>query len=66
MQASPDDIDIAALWQAVKRNRLRLIAAALAAGAITYAVLASMSPLYRSSAQIILARDVSIYSRPRA
>lgn len=66
MQASPDDIDIAALWQAVKRNRLRLVAAALAAGAITYAVLASMSPLYRSSAQIILSRDASIYSRPRA
>jgi uncharacterized protein involved in exopolysaccharide biosynthesis len=66
VQASPDDIDIAALWQAVKRNRLRLALAVLVAGAATYAMLAAMSPLYRSSAQIILSRDASIYARPRA
>ena len=66
MQASPDEIDIAALWQAVKRNRLRLAFAVLVAGAVTYVVLASTPPLYRSSAQIILSRDASIYSRPRA
>lgn len=66
MQASPDDIDVSALWQAVKRNRLRLLVAVLAAGAVTYAVLSAMAPLYRSSAQIILSRDASIYTRPRA
>ncbi|MEZ5924955.1 MAG: exopolysaccharide transport family protein [Hyphomicrobiaceae bacterium] len=66
MHASPDDIDIAAVWQAVRRNGLRLAVAVLVAGAVTYAVLSSMSPLYRSSAQIILSRDESIYTRPRA
>ncbi len=66
MQASPDDIDIAALWQAVKRNGLRLLIAMAIAGAATWLVLASMAPQYRSSAQIILSRDASIYSRPRA
>lgn len=66
MQASPDDIDIAALWQAVKRNGLRLVVAMVVAGAATWLVLASMAPQYRSSAQIILSRDASIYSRPRA
>lgn len=66
MQASPDDIDIAALWQAVKRNWLRLMIAVLVAGAVTYLVLGSMAPQYRASAQIILSRDASIYSRPRA
>jgi uncharacterized protein involved in exopolysaccharide biosynthesis len=66
LQASPDDIDVSALWQAVKRNRLRLLAAVLATGAITFATLSAMPPLYRSSAQIILSRDASIYTRPRA
>lgn len=66
MQASPDDIDIAALGRAVKRNGLRLAVAMLVAGAATWLVLAAMAPQYRSAAQIILSRDASIYTRPRA
>lgn len=65
MSANDDDIDVSGLWGAVRRNALRLALLTLAAGAVTYAVLAQMAPSYRSTAQIILEPAPSAYLRPK-
>ncbi|MEZ5776593.1 MAG: exopolysaccharide transport family protein [Hyphomicrobiaceae bacterium] len=63
--ASPDDIDIAQLWSAIVRNRMRLLMAVLAAGAITFLVLSMMTPRYMSSARILISNDETAYTRRR-
>jgi len=50
--ASPDDIDIGAVWRSLWRALPKLILLSLALGGITYAVLSSFPPRYTSEAQI--------------
>ena len=64
MQASPDDIDVAAMWTAVKRGLPRVLIAAAIVGALTYGVLTLVSPSYKSTAQIILESSSSSLLRP--
>lgn len=71
MQSSPphhgsDDIDITSLWRAVMRNKWRLAAAVLCVGALTYFVLATMTPKYLAQARILIEREKSLVARPNA
>lgn len=50
--ASPDDIDIGAVWRALRSALPKLILLSLAAGGIAYAALSSFPPRYTSEAQI--------------
>jgi uncharacterized protein involved in exopolysaccharide biosynthesis len=50
--ATPDDIDIGAVWRSLWRAIPKLILLSLAVGAGTYAVLSTFPPLYTSEAQI--------------
>jgi succinoglycan biosynthesis transport protein ExoP len=50
--ASPDDIDISAVWRSLRRALPKLILLSLVTGGITYAVLAQFPPRYTSEAQI--------------
>lgn len=52
--ASPDDIDLTALWAALRRAAPKLIAATLAAGILTYVVLSMMAPLYDAQAELAI------------
>ena len=50
--ASPDDIDIGAVWRTLRRALPKLLAACVAAGLLAYAALSLISPQYTSEAQI--------------
>lgn len=50
--ASPDDIDISAVWRSLRRALPKLILLSLATGGLAYAVLSSFPPEYTSEAQI--------------
>jgi uncharacterized protein involved in exopolysaccharide biosynthesis len=50
--ASPDDIDITAIWRALRANLPKLLVASLAIGVIAFAVLSVVVPRYTSEAQI--------------
>lgn len=50
--ASPDDIDISAIWRALRRSLPRLIALSLAVGIGAFAILSTLTPRYTSEAQI--------------
>lgn len=50
--ASPDDIDISAVWRSLRRALPKLIVLSLITGGITYAVLSQFPPRYTSEAQI--------------
>jgi uncharacterized protein involved in exopolysaccharide biosynthesis len=50
--ASPDDIDITAIWRALRANLPKLLVASLALGVIAFAVLSVVVPRYTSEAQI--------------
>jgi uncharacterized protein involved in exopolysaccharide biosynthesis len=52
--ASPDDIDLTALWAALRRAAPRLIAVSVAAGILTYVVLSLMAPRYESQAELAI------------
>ena len=52
--ASPDDIDISALWQSLRRSVPKLLALSLAAGIAAYVILSFVTPEYSSEAQIQL------------
>ena len=52
LPASPDDIDLSALWAAVRRVLPKLLIAALAVGVASFAVLSLLTPKYASQAQI--------------
>jgi polysaccharide biosynthesis transport protein len=52
--ANPDDIDITALWGAVRRNLAKLMTVAIGAGVITFGVLSTIAPRYTSEAQIAI------------
>ncbi|MFN3623231.1 MAG: GumC family protein [Hyphomicrobium sp.] len=50
--ASPDDIDIGAVWRSLRRALPKLLFLSLVIGGATYAVLSQFPPLYTSEAQI--------------
>ncbi len=50
--ASPDDIDITAIWRALRASLPKLIVASLALGIIAFAALSVIVPRYTSEAQI--------------
>ncbi len=52
--ASPDDIDISAVWHSLRRSVPRLLMLSLAAGIAAYAILSLVKPEYSSEAQIQL------------
>ena len=64
--ASPDDIDIMALWRAVMDRKKTLLAAALGVGAVTFFGLTLVTPQYTSTTRLIIENDQSIYDRPTA
>ena len=57
--ASPDDIDILSLWNAIKRNLPRLLIVTIGAGVMTFGVLSTMAPRYSSEAQIAIGSKTS-------
>ena len=50
--ASPDDIDISAVWRSLRRALPKLILLSMVAGSIAYAILSTFPPRYTSEAQI--------------
>ena len=50
--ASPDDIDIGAVWRSVRRALPKLVLLSLLTGGAAYAVLSTLPPRYTSEAQI--------------
>ena len=52
--ASPDDIDIVALWRSVRRGLPRLAMFSIGAGVFTFAVLSTMASRYTSEAQLAI------------
>ena len=50
--ASPDDIDITSIWDALKRSGKSLILASLLTGGAAYGVLSMMAPRFSSEAQL--------------
>lgn len=50
--ASPDDIDVGAVWRSLRRALPKLLLLSLVTGGATYAVLSQFPPLYTSEAQI--------------
>ena len=50
--ASPDDIDITAVWRALRASLPKLLIAALGIGLIAFLVLSAIPPRYTSEAQI--------------
>jgi uncharacterized protein involved in exopolysaccharide biosynthesis len=50
--ASPDDIDISAVWRSLRRALPKLILLSLLTGGIAYATLSTFPPRYTSEAQI--------------
>ena len=52
--ASPDDIDISALWRSLRRSVPKLLALSIAAGIAAYVILSFLTPEYSSEAQIQL------------
>jgi tyrosine-protein kinase Etk/Wzc len=50
--ASPDDIDISAIWRSLRKSVPKLVLASLVIGALAFAALSYMQPRYTSEAQI--------------
>ena len=66
LRASPDDIDLSALWAAVRGVMPKLLMAALAVGVACYAGLSLLTPKFASQAQIeIVSKGVSNPFEPR-
>lgn len=56
--ASPDDIDVQALWPSVRRSLVKVVLAALLVGVMTFIVFSMVAPKYSSEAQLsIVARS---------
>ena len=66
LRASPDDIDLSALWAAVRGVMPKLLMPALAVGVACYAGLSLLTPKFASQAQIeIVSKGVSNPFEPR-
>ena len=56
--ASPDDIDVTALWPSLKRSLIKVLLASFLVGALTFGALSLVAPKYKSEAQLsIVARS---------
>lgn len=62
--AASDDIDVAALWNAVSANKTWLLAAILGAGIATFIVLSFITPRYASVARVLIENDETVFTRP--
>lgn len=65
--ASPDDIDVSALWPSLKKNLLKVLLASVVVGAVTFGALSLVAPKYIAEAQLsIVARSgPNPFSAPR-
>ncbi len=52
--ASPDDVEISSILEALKKSAPRLVITSLALGALTFAVLSAMAPKYQSQAELAI------------
>lgn len=59
-----NDIDVAALWNAIWSRKLFITAAVLAVGAATFVVLSTLTPQFSSEARILIENDESAFTRP--
>lgn len=64
--ASPDDIDITALWQAVMARKKSLLLSALGVGALTFIALSLVTPQYTATTRIIIENDEGKYINTNA
>jgi len=66
--ASPDDIQMSTVFEALKRNARLLVLLTLAVGGMTFSVLSLMAPRYQSEAELaIVAKGASgAFSDPRS
>ncbi len=64
IRTSSDDLDIAMLWQAVKKRKFRIFGAVLASGLLTFLVLSQLTPRYSSQTKILIGSDETAYTRP--
>ncbi|MEO0618409.1 MAG: exopolysaccharide transport family protein [Pseudomonadota bacterium] len=62
--ASPDDIDITALWRAVMDRKKTLLASSFGVAALTFLALSLVTPQYTSTTRLIIENDQSVYDRP--
>ncbi|HZP08923.1 Wzz/FepE/Etk N-terminal domain-containing protein [Methyloceanibacter sp.] len=62
--AHDDDVDLPTLGRALWNAKGWILGLALGAGAITFAVLSMMRPLYTSEARILIQNDESAFTRP--
>ncbi|MGI9406423.1 MAG: GumC family protein, partial [Hyphomicrobiaceae bacterium] len=62
--ASPDDIDITALWKAVADSRKLLLLSALGIGLLTFLTLSIVTPEYTATTRIMIENDETIYNQP--
>ncbi|MGI9407777.1 MAG: GumC family protein [Hyphomicrobiaceae bacterium] len=62
--ASPDDIDITALWRAVMDKKKLLLLSALGVGAITFLAMSLVTPVYTATTRIIIENDETFYNQP--
>lgn len=61
----PDDIDITMLWRAIGRSKGKLVLSVLLAGLIGYVVMSMIAPRYESTAEVLIERAESSYTRPK-
>ncbi|MDH3581169.1 MAG: exopolysaccharide transport family protein [Hyphomicrobiales bacterium] len=61
-----DDVDIVALWRAVKAKKAWLAGVTISAGLITLVALQFMTPLYSSQTRILIEYDEPTFMRPRS
>lgn len=64
MNSSRDDIDIAALWNGIKRRWALLLGLPLLAGIAAYSIANSLNPLYTSEARLLIDSEETVYTRP--
>ncbi len=62
--ASVDDIDIAALWQAIVARRAFLSSLILFTGVVTYLLLQLVTPIYTSQARVLIEHEEPTFMRP--
>ena len=62
--AAAPDADLRAIWRLLWAKKALIIGPALLAAAAALFIAGSMTPMYRSSAQILVERNDTVYTRP--
>lgn len=63
-QSSDADIDIAQLFAAVWREKIRILVGALLITAVVFAALSFVSPIYTSETKLLIDASESVFTRP--